>query len=354
MKSKKTVIMIPSYEPDPRLVALAKFFSENEFDVLVINDGSNESFNEIFEEAKKYAQVEGYRINRGKGEAMKYGYTIIKEDYPDAEFIITCDGDGQHSPRDVERIYQKLRETKELVFGVRLFGKETPARSRFGNDVSKLIRSTLTKQYMADDQCGLRGFPIRYLPDLIALEGSRYEYEMNQIVVFQLKHYRIIQLPIEVIYEVGNPTSHFKVFRDTGRIHHAIFKHAWMPIGFHLMTLTIMYCLLIPNYGGFTIPHIWAYILSVVPVFLFSLGIQSLMYASKRFPARLLRECTFGFIKLMIGIAILLILDEGMGMNIWAVYPIAIFGSQMFNLIGSWIYGLFKRPGKLRKVENKE
>lgn len=352
MKSKKTVIMIPSYEPDPRLIQLAKYFSEHEFDVLVINDGSNESFDNIFEEVKQYAEVEGYKFNRGKGEAMKYGYTIIKEDFPDADFIITCDGDGQHSPRDVERLYQKLRETNELVFGVRMFGKETPARSRFGNDVSKIIRSTLTKQFMVDDQCGLRGFPIRYLPDLIALQGSRYEYEMNQIVVFQLKHYKIIQMPIEVIYEVGNPTSHFKVFRDTGRIHHAIFKHAWMPIGFLCMELTMMYLLLIPNFSGYAIPHIWAYIFSVIPMWFFSLGVQSLMYPSKKFPSRLLREFIYFSIKLIVGILLLLILDEGLGMNIYGAFALTLFGTQLLNLFCSWLYHLFKRPGKLRRIEN--
>mgnify|MGYP003295129110 CR=1 FL=1 len=351
MKSKKTVILIPSYEPDPRLIELSKILSDMEFDVLIINDGSNESFNPIFEKAKEFAHLEGYKVNRGKGEAMKYGYTIIKEDYPDAKHIITCDGDGQHSPRDVQRIYETLEKENDLVFGVRYFGKEVPMRSKFGNLVSRIIRSTLTKQYIADDQCGLRGFPIRYLSDLIALEGSRYEYEMNQMVVFQLKQYRIVQLPIEVIYENGNPTSHFQVMRDTGRIHHAIFKHAWIPVSINLIALTMMYLMLIPNKDGIILPHVWGFIFSLCPMFFFSIGLTSLMYQTKNFPKRLLRETIFGLIKLTFGICVLLICDEIIHLSLFASCPIALFSAQMLNLFGSYLVGRINRPGKLRPVK---
>lgn len=353
MKSKNTVILIPSYEPDPRLVSLCKILSEMEFDVLVINDGSGDKFNPIFEDAKKYAQVDGYSVNRGKGNAMKYGYSIIKEDYKEAKFIITCDGDGQHSPRDVDRMYEKLVQTNQLVFGVRYFGKEVPLRSKFGNFISKIIRSTLTKQYVADDQCGLRGFPIRYLGDLIALEGSRYEYEMNQITVFQLKHYKIVQMPIEVIYENGNPTSHFQVLRDTGRIHHAIFKHAWLPLSLNVMALMLMYFMLIPNSDGIAIPRIWAYALAAFPMFFFSLGTQSLLYQSRNFPKRLLKESIYYCIKTFIGICIFMILDNICHLSPFAGYAIALFSSQMLNLLLGYIEFTFTKPGKLRKVEEK-
>ena len=351
MKNKKTVIMIPSYEPDPRLVELTQRLSNDGFDILIINDGSDESYNPIFEKAKQYAQLEGYKINRGKGEAMKYGYSIIAEDYKEAEYIITCDGDGQHSPRDVNRIYEKLKATDELVFGVRDFGKEVPLRSKFGNYVSRLIRTTLTKQYISDDQCGLRGFPIRYLEDLIALEGSRYEYEMNQIVVFQLKHYSIVQLPIEVIYENGNPTSHFKVFKDTGRIHHAIFKHAWLPLSLVLMSLTMMYLMLTPNKIGNCVPPVWAYILSVYPMYFFSIGTQSLLYQTKNFPKRLLRETISFTLKVFMGCCLVLIFDDLLNMNVFVTLALALFLSNfIYNFFITFILGRIHRPGKLRPI----
>lgn len=353
MKSKKTVILIPSYEPDPRLIELSRILSEMDFDVLIINDGSSEKYDPIFRAASKYAQLEGYKVNRGKGNAMKYGYSIIQEDYPEAKYIITCDGDGQHSPRDVNRTYEELEKTDQLVFGVRYFGKDVPFRSKFGNYVSRLIRTSLTGQYIADDQCGLRGFPIRYLPDLIALEGSRYEYEMNQIVVFQLKHYKIVQLPIEVIYENGNPTSHFQVIRDTGRIHHAIFKHAWLPLALLCTALTMMSLMTIPTPEGWTIPTLWCYILGYLPLYFFSIGVQSLLYHTRRFPTRLLRSSIYFTIKFLIGVIMVILLDGLANMHPIGLMALSLFFSNFLVNFGfGFLYGRIHRPGKLRKVQN--
>lgn len=354
MKDKKTVILIPSYEPDPRLSQLAEILSNMDFDVLVINDGSSDKFNDIFERTKAFAKVTGYEVNRGKGEALKFGYQVIQEEYKDAKYIITCDGDGQHSPRDVNRTYEKLAETDELVFGVRYFGKDVPFRSKFGNYVSRLIRNTLTKQYIADDQCGLRGFPIRYIEDLIALDGSRYEYEMNQLTVFQLKHYTIVQLPIEVIYENGNPTSHFKVLRDTGRIHHAIFKHAWLPIALHWTALTLMIIFSLTKYYGLPIAPVWCFIFAYWPFYFFSVGIQSLMYQTKKFPLRLLRETIYFAVKLFLGCCLIFIFDDILHLPLILVFMLAMFTSSLLaNLVGPVMVGRSRRPGKLRKVQNK-
>ena len=182
---KDAVILIPSYEPDDLLVNVVKELRDNDFPILVVNDGSGPEFDRVFEQVLDQVKYLKFDKNKGKGAAMKYGYANLLKLYPDAKYVITADGDGQHSLKDIIRVYEKLVETNELVFGVRHFGREVPFRSRFGNDFSKTTRSLLTKQYIQDDQCGLRGFPIRYLPDLVKIAGNRYEYEMNQMVVFQ-------------------------------------------------------------------------------------------------------------------------------------------------------------------------
>ena len=100
----------------------------------------------------------------------------------------------------------------------------------------------LTKQYIADDQCGLRGFPIRYIPDLLRIKGNRYEYEMNQMVRFQLMQAPIYTLPIETIYLDNNSRSHFSPFKDTFRIQTIIFLHAIPAI---ICTALLMFLMII-------------------------------------------------------------------------------------------------------------
>ena len=42
-----------------------------------------------------------YEKNKGKGGAMKYGFKHLKSLFPNYEYVITVDGDGQHSLKDI-------------------------------------------------------------------------------------------------------------------------------------------------------------------------------------------------------------------------------------------------------------
>ena len=144
---KDAVILIPSYEPDELLINTIRELKENDFPILLVNDGSGPEFDAIFDKVKDDVKYLFYEKNRGKGYAMKHGYSKLLELYPDAKYVITADGDGQHALKDIIRVYEKMVETNQLVFGVRSFGKDVPFRSKFGNDFSKFSRSLLTKQY---------------------------------------------------------------------------------------------------------------------------------------------------------------------------------------------------------------
>ena len=163
---KNAVVLIPSYEPDALLVNTVNELLDNEFPVLLVNDGSGPEYNRVFDQVKDKVKYLAFEKNKGKGAAMKYGYSKLLELYPDAKYVITADGDGQHALKDIIRVYDKLEESDQIVLGVRSFGRDVPFRSRFGNDFSKTTRSLLTKTYIQDDQCGLRGFPVRYLLSL--------------------------------------------------------------------------------------------------------------------------------------------------------------------------------------------
>lgn len=232
---RSSVILIPSYEPDELLVNTIRELKEAGFPILVVNDGSGPEFEKIFDQIKKDVQYLSYEKNHGKGYAMKYGYKRLLELFPDAKFVITADGDGQHSTKDIIAVHEEMEATNELVFGVRNFGKDVPKKSLAGNNFSKATRSLLTKTYIPDDQCGLRGFPVRYIPELLKIKGNRYEYEMNEIVLFQMKQYPMITIPIQTIYLDSNSRSHFRPFKDTMKIQSIILLNSIIS----LLTLSV-------------------------------------------------------------------------------------------------------------------
>ena len=330
---KDATVLIPSYEPDALLIDTVKSVLSEGFNVLVVNDGSSDEYDSIFNEVKSLVTYIKQEPNKGKGMALKLGFSKVLEYYPETKFVITADGDGQHATKDIVRLYEALKEKNELVFGVRHFNRKVPFRSRFGNDWSKLSRSTLTKQYIPDDQCGLRGFPIRYLDELIKIKGRRYEYEMNQITSFQLKQYPIYTLPIETIYLNNNSRSHFSPFLDTCRIQSIIFIHS-IPaiISFLLLNVSLFY-FYSKGYTlyGLIIPLVYT-IISLVYYL-----VSSLIHPSRTPFRRLAKELLFTAVRMVFCFAVV-----SLGLLIKLPYqlliPIGTTLASGFNILLSWAF----------------
>ena len=291
---KDTYILIPSYKPDHLLIELLVKLKNEGFDLIVVNDGSGEEYGSIFKEAEKYALVLKHDHNRGKGAALRLGFTYINLNPNNHKYVITCDSDGQHAIEDIIRVDEKLHETDNVVFGVRSFGKDVPKRSRTGNFMSRLCRTLITKDYIQDDQCGLRGFPIKYVFHLIPLQGDHYEYEMNVVCTLQIKRIKIEELPIETIYLNNNESSHFKPNLDTFRIQRTIWVNAIVPLVCALFSIAmlLMFNLLIPQWSPYP-----EFLIAYVFYFEVSMGITALVWPTRRMARRVLVEGIYTTIK---------------------------------------------------------
>ena len=64
---KNSLILIPSYEPDSLLIDVVNGLLKEDFHVVVINDGSSEEYNKIFDVIKPFVTYFSYPINQGKG-----------------------------------------------------------------------------------------------------------------------------------------------------------------------------------------------------------------------------------------------------------------------------------------------
>ena len=289
-----TYILIPAYKPDHLLIELLVKLKEEGFDVIIVNDGSGEEFNPIFKEAEKNAKILANVKNMGKGAALRLGFTYINLNPNGHKYVITCDSDGQHAVKDIIRINDKLHETDTVVFGVREFGKDVPKRSRDGNFMSRLCRTLITKNYIQDDQCGLRGFPIKYVIHMFTIQGDHYEYEMNVVCTLQIKRIKIEELPIETIYLNNNASSHFKPNLDTFRIQRTIWINAIVPLVCALLSIAMltMFSLLLPNWN-----RLYPFMISYLFYFELSMGVTALVWPTKKMGRRVLIEGIYTTIK---------------------------------------------------------
>lgn len=220
------IVVIPAYEPDNQLIPLVQQLVDENLKVIVVDDGSGKNYSSIFETVKNNADVVTLENNCGKGAALKAGFKYIKSNYPECEHFITCDADGQHKPEDVIRILDKLHNGEKFVLTVRKRTGKIPFRSKFGNDLSKIVYTLLTNRYLSDNQSGLRGFNVCHLDWLIDVERNNYDYEMNVLYYAAKKGLKISTLEIEAIYIENNASSHFSPVKDTLRIYRSLFHLA--------------------------------------------------------------------------------------------------------------------------------
>ena len=294
---KDTYILIPAYQPDHLLIELLVNLKKENFDAIVVNDGSKPECDPVFEEAKKYALVLAQHPNRGKGAALRLGFSYINLNPNNHKYVITCDADGQHAIKDIIRVNDKLHETNNVVFGTRKFDKSVPKRSRNGNFMSRLCRTLVTKDYVGDDQCGLRGFPIEMLYNLVSLQGNHYEYEMNVICTLQIKKLKIEELPIETIYLDGNKSSHFIPSLDTFRIQRTIWLNTLPSLvcGLLSIAMLLVFTLALPEWNSW-----WPFLISYLFYFEVSMGVAALVWPTRKMGRRVLIEGIYTTIKMAI------------------------------------------------------
>ena len=223
-------MLIPAYQPDARLprLILELHRADPSTKIVVVDDGSGQKFSDIFEaSATAGAHVISYENNRGKGYALREGFTWIRDIAGDlSECVVTADADGQHTLNDIFRVGRTCTDTGTSVLGVREFVGHVPARSRIGNTATSALFWLATGWKLKDTQTGLRAFPVALLPALLEVQGDRYEYELRVLLHLAKFRHPVTQIPIETIYEAGNPTSHFRPLQDSARIWAPLLKFA--------------------------------------------------------------------------------------------------------------------------------
>ena len=222
---KNRIDLIPSYEPDKKIIELIKTINTNEFDIIIVDDGSGEKYKNIFNQCEKKAKVISYPNNKGKGYALKTGFKYIKEKYTKDYIITTVDSDGQHKIEDAKKLIEASSNNPDaLILGMRKHNKKIPLRSKIGNEITKEIYKITTGLNVYDTQTGLRSFTDNLTDTFLSVEGNRFEYEMKVLLQCARNNIPIIEIPIQTIYIQNNTHSHFKTLKDSFRIYKEIIK----------------------------------------------------------------------------------------------------------------------------------
>lgn len=215
----KTCILIPSYNEEKSIGQLIKQIKGKNFDILVVDDGSNDITSQIAD--KEGAIVLENKINLGKGASLRKGFDyFLKTDY---DAIITMDGDGQHNPDDINKFIDKSNNSNAgIIIGNRMSRpKNMPFVRWLTNRLMSLLISKFCKQHIPDTQCGFRLIKKEVL-NKIKLRSHNFEIESELLIEASRLGFKIDSIPITTIYQ--NHKSRINPFLDTLRFIKFIFK----------------------------------------------------------------------------------------------------------------------------------
>lgn len=223
MSLSESVVLIPVYRPGPTLPELVRELRPEAAHVLVVDDGSGPEAEPLLATvAAPGVTVLRHPANRGKGAALKTGFRHAMRAHP-GRAVVCADADGQHHAREVRQVAARVGQG--IVLGVREFDS-MPARSRFGNTLTRLLFHAVTSRRVADTQTGLRAYPAELLDRLCGVPGDRFEYEMNVLLEAARSGLPIDEVPVATTYLDDNSGSHFSGVSDSVRIYRPLLRYA--------------------------------------------------------------------------------------------------------------------------------
>lgn len=193
----KTLVIIPAYNEEKAVKEVIGELKREGFKkIIVVDDGSHDK---TYLKAKKHATYSiRHFINRGKGAAVKTGMEAAKKLKPDV--IITFDADGQHNPKYLKLMIDKIDKGYEVVLGYRHYFKDGVPHIRIlGNYLGNFFTWLIHGVWVRDSQCGLKVFSRRAY-SLIDTRTDRYEYDSEIAREIKRHSLKFIQIPIKVRY----------------------------------------------------------------------------------------------------------------------------------------------------------
>jgi hypothetical protein len=167
------------------------------FDVLVIDDGSSDGTAALA--AGAGARVVSLPFNVGIGGAMQCGYLYARDN--GYAVAVQVDGDGQHDPRDIDRLLEALTGDPELemVTGSRFLERGDGYRSTrsrmVGIRVFAGLMSAITRQRVTDPTSGFRMSGGRAI-ELFARDYPPDYPEVEAILLLHAHRLRMREVPV--------------------------------------------------------------------------------------------------------------------------------------------------------------
>jgi glycosyltransferase involved in cell wall biosynthesis len=233
-RSDTHLVLIPSYNPGPKVFRTVHDALDHWAPVWVVIDGSTD---QSAEHLSAMAAVQpGLRVfilpqNRGKGAAVLFG--LCEAQAQGFTHALTMDSDGQHAAERIGAFMQaSMAQPQAMVLGVPVFDASAPGLRVKGRQISNWWANLETLWAgIQDSLYGFRVYPIEPLISIMRrqLWMRRFDFDVEAVVRLSWRGVPPINLPAAVRYfrpEEGG-VSHFNYWRDNALLTWMHFRLFW-------------------------------------------------------------------------------------------------------------------------------
>ena len=212
------VVVIPAYNEAATIRDVVERALKIVPNVVVVDDGSSdETISRVQDLPVTLLRNER---NLGKAASLWKGFDHALTQ--GAQYIVTLDGDGQHSPEDIGRLLDAAQRFPDsIVIGARLHDKQNfPARRYYANQFARFWISWAAGYPIADTQSGFRVYPATLLRRLTRRDVSwnGFVFESEILIAAGRLGVQSVAVAIPGIYPKLARASHFRPVRDIARI----------------------------------------------------------------------------------------------------------------------------------------
>lgn len=197
---RRVAVIIPAYNEEKTIAGVirgVRKLGEN-YQVVVINDSSRD-------DTTKNAEAEGaivveLPVNLGIGGAVQTGFKYAFDHGFDA--CVQVDGDGQHPPRDIPILVERLfGGDLDIVVGSRFLGSayRVPFMRALGIKVISIFLRVTTGMAVRDTTSGFRAIDRRAM-DFFSKHYPQDYPEPESLLLAHLKGFRVGEVSVDMRY----------------------------------------------------------------------------------------------------------------------------------------------------------
>ena len=215
-------ILIPAYNASATLRQVVEESLRHGLPLVVVDDGSHDGT--AASVADLPVTVISHPVNRGKGAALKTGFSWALEQGYDG--VVTLDADGQHDPTAIPAV---LEQAESGRYGILLASRQGQFEQMAGlrkvwNRFGVWCMRKRTGFEITDSQSGFRYYRGAMLR-AVSLNKDGYDLEMELLMKCWRAGFRIGSLPVAARVADGRSTSHYRAVPDTWKICMTFLKH---------------------------------------------------------------------------------------------------------------------------------